>query len=83
MYFTMLYVPALIRLWDHQGVSGRGTRPRDGQAERPRCKRIRTERGKSMLTGKLGLGADGALVLIKAYQTNVGYDLHSELYVRH
>lgn len=79
MYFTMLYVPALIRLWDYQGVSGRGTRPRDGQAGRPGC----TERGKSMLTGKLSLGADGALVHIKAYQTNVGYDLHSELYVRH
>ena len=50
---------------------------RDGQAGRPGCKRIRAERGKSMLTGKLSRGADGALVHIKAYQTNVGYDLQS------
>lgn len=56
---------------------------RDGQAGRPGCKRIRAERGKSMLTGKLSRGADGALVHIKAYQTNVGYDLQSELSVRH
>ena len=47
---------------------------RDGQAGRPGCKRICAERRESMLTGKLSQGADGALVHIKAYQTNVGYD---------
>ena len=37
-----------------------------------------------MLTGKLSWGEeDGAVVHIKAYQTNVGYDLHSKLSVKH